>query len=392
MATKATIKKYRQQIQDLLKNDIEKSFINNELIKLDTQKHQKEFLSKTLELFVHHSFDEEEAKEHWNSIFKNYEDLDKKLKRNVTLKLAVFDYFLNLDKILYNPILVEVHLFRSTEELAIIDALTGLYNRRFYDEIIEREISRALEHQHKVSLLLIDIDDLKAVNDENGHLFGDQVIKTTALIIRDVFTDEDISCRYGGDEFAVIMPDTNEKESLKKANAFRNKFKKDLFIKKNKITISGGIATYPSDGITSKILMQRANRSMYKSKYSGKDMVFHEQGRKARLRRFKRSWKISFQPIKSTFQNEKFKYFVTKDISIGGVKIESNTQYELNTKVLIQLSLPNKERIFVVGNVVWSKRVKSNKYTYGVQFYDLNTDQINKMKKVLPTNYSVPEL
>jgi diguanylate cyclase (GGDEF)-like protein len=392
MPAKASALKYKKKILELLNEDeANSSFLAEEIERLDKPRQQSTFCSRILELFVHLRVDEDTARTHWDNIFINHAGLTKSLERDIGLRMAAFDYFMNLNRCLENPILVEIRLFRTAEQQAVVDGLTGLYNRRYFDEHIEKELNRAERHEKRMSLLVVDIDDFKRYNDTKGHLFGDEVIRKLSKRLRSSMRKEDVACRYGGDEFVVIMPETSEDGALSLAMRFKRRVERDAFLKSNGVTISGGIATFPLDGNTAEELLHRADKSLYKAKFLGKDTIVRESTRAARKRRYKRHWQIAFQPLVETFAQQRFVKMVSQDVSVGGVKLESDVEYALNTKVLMQVQLPKGEIMFVVGKIVWAKQVDNITYSYGVEFYDLNRDQISKLKKVLPSNYNIPE-
>ena len=98
--------------------------------------------------------------------------------------------------------------FREARQLADLDALTGLHNRRYFNETLSREVARAQRYNRRLGLLVFDLDDFKAINDQIGHLAGDSVLSEMAERVREVVRSSDIACRYGGDEFTVVMPES----------------------------------------------------------------------------------------------------------------------------------------------------------------------------------------
>jgi len=393
MQTTRNVERYRNRIVSLLNEDeLNSAFLVEEIDRVNTPKLRRTFCSNCLELFVHLRFDEETAKRHWDGIFANHRNLCSSLSRQVGLRLAVFDYFLNLNRCLDNPILVEIRLFRNTEQQAMVDGLTGLYNRRYFDDCIRKEINRCMRHDSRMSVLIVDIDNLKKINDGKGHLFGDQAIRHVALSLQASLRKEDVPCRYGGDEFVVVMPETTENGAMALAMRFRDKLNRDSLARKQGLTVSGGIATYPFDGNTPETLLSRADKGLYKAKFMGKNTVVRDSARAARRRRFRRNWRIAIQPIHDTFSRKPLRTFYTQDVSVGGIKFQANAEYRLNTKMLMRVVLPDREGMFVVGNVVWCKQLPQREYSYGVEFYDLNSEQLSKLKQVLPSNYNVPEL
>lgn len=162
------------------------------------------------------------------------------------------------------------------KELSITDSLTGLFNRRYFEERFLEEIHRSQRHNLKFSLAIMDIDDFKQFNDTEGHLAGDDILRYIANISKDCLRVSDVIARFGGEEFAVIMPQTGKEEAFLVAERIRNSIKDQIpnIWKKypNKyITITIGVATFPEDGNNRKELIRNADRALYKGKIEGKD-------------------------------------------------------------------------------------------------------------------------
>ncbi|MCK4798869.1 MAG: diguanylate cyclase [Spirochaetes bacterium] len=387
-----TIETFKEKIISLLtEDDLNKEYLVSQINELSKSPHRKYFYSKLLELFVHLSFNEEEAKKHWESIFKNYQYFKNVLDRNIGLRVAMFDYFINLNAMLSNPILVEIRLFRETEKLAMIDSLTGLFNRRYFDIAIKKELKRATRFDKDVSILILDIDNFKLINDTRGHLFGDNVLNKLAGFLKKYSREEDVICRYGGEEFIIILPETIGDEALKYAERIRKGLKELELFKNSKITFSGGIATFPYDGKSLVQLLKNADKSLYMAKYSGKDCIIKSRTDNRRYKRYNNSWKFLYQPLEKTFKHTGIKEIYTQDVSLGGVRFVTGDEFSLDTKLLLNIKLPDDEELVIVAKVIWLKKVNDVSYAYGVKFYDINSEQLKKMKNVLTNNRNLPE-
>lgn len=170
--------------------------------------------------------------------------------------------------------------FERLEEEFKRDGLTGLFNRRFFDENMLRELRRAERLSHSLNLVLIDIDNFKSINDSYGHQVGDQVIIALADSMKSAFRAADIPCRYGGEEFAVIMPDSSIAASSQATERLQNKFTalciaRDL-PEADTTTFTAGIANYPADGSTADELIGRADQRLYKGKERGRNRVMYD--------------------------------------------------------------------------------------------------------------------
>ncbi len=238
---------------------------------LSDSQYSGDFCAELLTFFVHTKFEEEEAQHHWEKIFENYDYYVNKLNHDVGLRVAIFDYFVNLSKVVSSPIMVEIHIFREAEKLAMVDSLTGIFNRRYFDLSLKKEIKRALRYGKKFSVLLIDMDDFKNINDTRGHLFGDSVLIKLATLLTSISREEDIPCRFGGEEFAVVLPETDAKGAFTFAERLRSEMRSHEFFRDHQITFSGGISSYPDDGDNIAALLAIADKALYEAKFSGKD-------------------------------------------------------------------------------------------------------------------------
>jgi diguanylate cyclase (GGDEF)-like protein len=161
-------------------------------------------------------------------------------------------------------------------EESIRDPLTGLYNRRYLDDALEREFSRAKRDNYPVGIIMMDIDHFKKVNDTYGHIVGDVVLQKLAQMLGAKFRREDIICRFGGEEFLVVMPETSANNAFEKIEDFRKDLENIVIEaagQQIKLTISGGVAMYPFDGIVIDDIIQSADQAMYKAKAAGRNQV-----------------------------------------------------------------------------------------------------------------------
>ena len=168
--------------------------------------------------------------------------------------------------------------YRNFKQQAITDGLTGLYNRRFFNDELDRELQRSARHFLKMSLILLDVDHFKKYNDNNGHQAGDDVLKKVAALFRETTRICDMECRYGGEEFALILPETSKIQALMIAEKLRKKVEETYFENQDKqplgnLTVSMGVSTFPDDSAHVKQLIEKADAGLYKAKEYGRNCV-----------------------------------------------------------------------------------------------------------------------
>ena len=157
---------------------------------------------------------------------------------------------------------------------AITDKLTGLYNRRYFDHFLDFEIKRSSRQKASLALLMMDIDNFKIINDTLGHLFGDKILNKLGDIIKSIIRETDLAARYGGEEFSIVMSNTGLEEATEIAERLRKAISEHNFdITNRPITVSIGIALYPSDSTSLQDLLSNADRALYRSKHEGKNRV-----------------------------------------------------------------------------------------------------------------------
>jgi len=151
-------------------------------------------------------------------------------------------------------------------ELAVIDGLTGLHNRRYFNEVMLMEFARLKRFASSLSLLMIDIDNFKNYNDTNGHVAGDELLRKLSRLLKASMREMDIVCRYGGEEFVAVLPQTDKKGAAIVAERLR--VQATLYLPN---TLSLGIATFPEDSQEIGGLIEKADAALYEAKRSGKN-------------------------------------------------------------------------------------------------------------------------
>ncbi|MBF0489101.1 MAG: GGDEF domain-containing protein [Candidatus Omnitrophica bacterium] len=172
--------------------------------------------------------------------------------------------------------LKRIKLYKDLERLSVTDGLTNVYTRRYFMERFEEEIKRAAAKKIKLSFLMLDVDHFKMVNDQYGHLTGDYVLKEVGLIIKESIREIDIAGRFGGEEFCVVLPETDAEGALLVAERIRKVTEQRLikaYDNSIHITLSIGVSMYPADGKQAEELIDKADWSLYRAKSQGRNCV-----------------------------------------------------------------------------------------------------------------------
>ena len=167
------------------------------------------------------------------------------------------------------PAIENARRFREARKLADLDALTGLHNRRYFHETLAREVDRAQRYQRRLSVVMVDVDGFKEINDRIGHLAGDAVLAEIAGRIRQVVRSADVPCRVGGDELAVIVPEVEVGQARQLVGRIQRAVSSQPIARAGRVRVSAGVADLqPNDTPTS--LFERTDESLYAAKHAGK--------------------------------------------------------------------------------------------------------------------------
>lgn len=177
--------------------------------------------------------------------------------------------------------IANIRLREALRTQSIRDPLTGLYNRRYLEEMLEREIRRAVRAEQSLGILMLDLDHFKRFNDTYGHDAGDAVLRETGWFLAKSIRAEDIVCRFGGEEFVVILPTADLEAARSRAERIRSKLRELTVLHQGQsvgvITVSVGVAALPTHGTSAKELVQAADAALYRAKREGRDRVITAQ-------------------------------------------------------------------------------------------------------------------
>lgn len=230
------------------------------------------FFSDLLYSITHQYFPPEVAEDLWTEVLRHKYGLSQALGRNVRIAVAALDYLSNITGNMGSATLVGEEYMEQVVGLSLHDGLTGLFNHTFFYQLIDLEVRRYVRYGALVSMLLIDIDDFKEVNDIYRHREGDRILAAIGRTLMSKTRDSDICCRYGGDEFAVILPLSD----VHGAGAVANRLQMELVERVpggRTVTVSLGVASCGKETGTYRDLVEKADAALYQAKSSGKARV-----------------------------------------------------------------------------------------------------------------------
>jgi diguanylate cyclase (GGDEF)-like protein len=229
------------------------------------------FYSDVLFTLSHQYFPYEQAEGIWEAVLQHKAELLAALGRNVGIVVAALDYLSNVLKGLPQTRLIAEPKLEAIAEIAVTDGLTALFDRTTFEHQLRYEIERHRRYGNEVTLLIADIDDFKAVNDAHGHPQGDAVLSRIGELIRDEIRDVDLAFRYGGEEFALILPETPPMDAATFAERLRHRVQNEF--DGLGVTISLGLAHCPTHGREARHLIREADAALYQAKATGKNRV-----------------------------------------------------------------------------------------------------------------------
>ena len=199
--------------------------------------------------------------------------------------MFIFTYFVSgyLSKNLRTNEALLKELLKQTQELSIADGLTGLYNQMHFFELLNLETRKSQRYNLNYSLIMFDVDFFKNYNDHNSHMHGSETLKSIGTIMKNKFRTTDLLAKYGGDEFVIILPQTDKVGAYLAAERLRESVEKQVFPGAEtqplkKLTISIGLASYPEHGLSDEEILNRADKALYFAKESGRNrtIIYNE--------------------------------------------------------------------------------------------------------------------
>jgi diguanylate cyclase (GGDEF)-like protein len=301
---------------------------------------------------------QEKSEKHWKKAMEHRLKMMQLLGRNIDITTALSDYLQTSTKFLDHPRLIEASFFENVVHEAIHDKLTGLFNRPYFDQAYRQQVALAKRYKDDFTLLFLDIDDFKNINDTYGHLAGDEILRQVGKIINQQKRDSDVAARYGGEEFVLLLTHTDNISGFIFAERLRQAIE-DLRISYHdqciQLTISGGIASFPFNSQNPEQLLQMADSAVYLSKGAGKNRISHFKEEKRRYLRVKINQPILAKEL--DFNNSQTFAGMSKDICIGGILFENDSPLPLGALIMVKVPVNDGPPVMLIGTVV---RVESH--------------------------------
>jgi len=287
------------------------------------------------------SFEETEARRHWEAILAHRRVLAGTLQRPMALRVAVLDYFLNLNRALTGPRLIDLAMSERAEPGTSVDRVTGLPNASAFLAALQAETRRARRYDLGLSVLYLDLDDFRELNERHGELVGGIVLREVAILVQNKIRDIDIAARLAGEEFGVILPETERMGAFLVAERIRREIerhglRRGVDGRPIRLTASLGVARYPEDATTADRLVERAEEALHLAKARGGNGVsVYYRERRQFIRFDLRSGPVRLEVTPASPAETPRAEGRTRNISHGGLLFESDVPYAIGVDLSI---------------------------------------------------------
>ncbi len=312
----------------------------------------------------------EDALRHWRGVLRHQRQMSERLGRPVLLQTALLDYLSSRLPLPAVMKMVDINAFERLKDLSRTDPLTGLHNRRVFDELFAREASLASRHATDLSLIFFDLDDFKKINDRYGHQTGDEVLRQTTHILQTQRRSEDIVVRYGGEEFLLLLPHTGKHEALLIGERIRRAVAANQ-IRVNghclRVTLSGGLAAYPFDGAGPERLIEDADQALYHAKQTGKNRICLYSDSMRRYARAPLDAEVEIHDLRQRTRRQPAR---CRNISGGGLLLDSHRPFALGSLIETRLPILSNPPLALAGQVIHRQHQGPGRWRLGVRLLE----------------------
>jgi len=242
-------------------------------------------------ILTHLPFEDEDARRHWQAILAHRESMSRVLGRDAGVRVAVLDYFMNINRRLVQPALIDLEMAEAVGSDGGPDPMTGLTTDRRFRAALQTELRRARRYRQKAAVVVVDVDDFAGANERFGSLVCDRLLREVGILLNNNVRDIDRVARLGEDEMALLLPETGRNAALAVAERFRRETETYFGTRESggktiDLTVSAGVACYPDDAATPQTLLERAAQALYQAKAAGRNAVELYRAERRRYLRF----------------------------------------------------------------------------------------------------------
>lgn len=304
----------------------------------------------------------------FSDIAVHREELQKAAGRPFDFRVAALDHMLREGGLLQSPKVLELQSYQTKVRLASTDELTGLFNRRFLEESIVRELHRSRRYHIPFSILFLDIDNFKSFNDSYGHLAGDEVLRNFSRFLTTFMRAEDSAGRFGGEEFILVMPQTDTPGAMSVGARLLREIQNFAIHPREKVTFSGGIATFPVHGETAEVLIENADLGLYHSKIQGKNQISTYPSEKRRSPRYPGEYLDAVRVTLAGVSADREPH--VRNMSASGAALEIDDLLEVGDTVeLVVETKSGGSRYEVTSQVIWVRKLDEGpRYCVGTRY------------------------
>jgi diguanylate cyclase (GGDEF)-like protein len=324
----------------------------------------------------------DEAMSHWKKVYQHSTWLHEKVGRPLPLVATICDYLSNnINQLNHKAKLTTHEHFDSLVIHSTIDRLTGLFNRNCFNDTLKHLLALTQREDSELSLVFLDLDDFKFVNDNFGHQMGDYVLNKFGKLLSNSIRQSDIALRYGGEEFVILMPNTGLKEAMILSNRIRLKVNSTAFIENVTnlhISVSGGLAVYPIHAKTADELVYSADSALYQAKGAGKNNIKVFKNENRHYLRVPLVKDIKVKEI--NFDGATIQDATCHNICFGGVLFETSQHYHVRDSIQIAIKFNDENSTLMFGTVVRVEDISDNSFTIAVSFSFGDMEKVAKSK------------
>ncbi len=337
--------------------------------------HGDEVYDEFFYVLTHMRFGVETARHHWNSIIQHVASVITPRYHNQGFLPTVLHYMHRMTGTMNDPRFLEADYIGNIQRSSITDGLTALYNQTFFKITLEKMIQQSRRHSMPpFAVVLFDLDHFKEFNDSCGHLKGDHVLKRVAHIIQHNIREGDIAVRYGGEEFALLLPQATRVYATNIAQRIRRAIEAEVFtgqehLSSGNLTISGGVAEFPLDAGSTNALIECADAELYKAK-SRRNCVYPAgDDRRLCFRRQVRSL-VEFAQC----QESSYRSCISLDVSEFGMALGCDMPFNIGEPVNLRFCRPFWNSDFILNGTVRQTRKFGDLNFIGVEFDNVLLD------------------